>query len=270
MVDTITLRVNQSGKSMVSHILHEVVPIVGSDDYETPLNKIIRDRIKIKIPSLSYDDNNIVSCKANNGLCVLSLLKLPISVLLNAISKNNPKEMKVVIEDQETLLNRDRSNDTLSLMMQEARNRDTIRFNFESKFPFDEVTAFLNQYREATNKGWFLSSYDSKKKPSIDDQIEAFVVQFLNDKKLGYTEKEKPNTCKAIKVFVDLLKFIHIHRSVLSERQKIKFNETILEKIQYSISAKAKPSKRNIITQESIIKNIEKCQECFDLWPESY
>ena len=92
----------------------------------------------------------------------------------------------------------------------------------------------------------------------------------MNDKKLGCTEKEKPNACNAIKVFVDLLKFIHIHRSVPSERQKIKFNETILEKIQYSIFAKAKPSKKNKITQESIIKNIGKCQECFDLWPESY
>lgn len=69
-VDTTTLHVNLCGKSM-SYILYKVVPIVGSDDNETPLNKNIWDHISIKRSSLSYDDNNIVSCKANNRLYVI-------------------------------------------------------------------------------------------------------------------------------------------------------------------------------------------------------
>ena len=235
-----------------------------------PLNKIIWDKISNKRSLLAYDDDDIVSCTANIGLCVLQLLKLSIGALLDSLTQGSPKELKVVINSQDTLSSGGKPTNSLALMMTEARSKDTTRLNFKSKVPIDVVTTFQNEYQAALNKEQFLESYYANTKPSIDNQIKAFVVQFLNDKKFWYTEREKPNACKAIKVFVDLLKFIHIHHSVLSKQQKTKFKKTLLDDIQYSVFAKAKATQPKYISQESIVKNIQKDYECFDLWPDSY
>ena len=116
-------------------------------------------------------------------------------------------------------------------------------YNFESVWSVDEVKIFLQGYMEAPNKGNYLSSFKSGQKPRILNQIEAFVVQFLNTEGVQYkggTGGEEKRAMDGLLSVVKLVHFLHEHRNTLGRKQSLKYqSSTILTSIQDCISSKA-------------------------------
>ena len=73
--------------------------------------------------------------------------------------------------------------------------------------------AFLTAYKTAASKETYLQSLNTDKKPSIDDQFEAIVVDFLNNGGLQYTGGYVGGEAKAkktIKLLLKVVKFVYV------------------------------------------------------------
>ena len=62
-----------------------------------------------------------------------------------------------------------------------------ILCRFTSNFDIYVVKVFSGEYKQLSNNGFFVSN--SILKPSIDDQIEAVFVEFVNEKKIQYRKR---------------------------------------------------------------------------------
>ena len=71
----------------------------------------------------------------------------------------------------------------------------------------------------------------TKDKPSILDQIETVVVEFLTTNNLGFESEEKKKATKALAISVRLFNFMHADMKAISQNESSKFNTPILEVI---------------------------------------
>ena len=78
----------------------------------------------------------------------------------------------------------------------------------------------------------------TKDKPSIIDQIEAVVVDFIATNKIGFEIKEKEKANKSLAVSVRIFHFVHSNGKALSFNESSKFNTSIFSGIKYSIIEK--------------------------------
>ena len=83
--------------------------------------------------------------------------------------------------------------------------------SFESKFDTEAVNKFLEGYASASNKETYLKSFKKGEKPSITDQIEAIVVDFLNGHGIQCkdgTGGEKQRAVDGLKQLVKVVMFL--------------------------------------------------------------
>ena len=69
----------------------------------------------------------------------------------------------------------------------------------------------------------------TKDKPSIIDQIEAVVVDFLATKNIGFEIKEKEKANKSLAVSVGMFHFVHADRKALSHNESSNSNTSIFQ-----------------------------------------
>ena len=168
---------------------------------------------------------DIKSAKTLSGKDVLWCLELPVSAFFTMSANDEPKTLTVVIDKPTP----DSSISNAKEIKISGWNKMIGKMkpsycDFESAWSVDEVKKFLQRYIDAPNKGNYLSSFKSGQKPSILNQIEAFVVQFLNKEGVQYkggTGGEEKRAMDGLSSVVKLVHFLHEHRDTLGRKQSL-------------------------------------------------
>ena len=149
------------------------------------LSKLVRRELVCVSASMKNSDSDIKLARAYNYLDVLQLLSLPISVFLQAANGDKPHDLHVAV-DQTQPQSITKNNALTTLMAASKPSKSLLTTNFT----VEVVPEVQVGYQNAPNKETFLKTYatDSCRKPSIDDQIEAVVVDMLSENNLLYTD----------------------------------------------------------------------------------
>ena len=199
---------------------------------------------------------DIKSAKMPSGMDVSCLLKLPMSTFFKIIASEKVKKVTVVIEKptpHSTIAPTPKKSFNNFLMLKSR----PIYTDFTSKFEVKTVENFQRGYWEAPNKGDYHSKC-TEKKPSIDAQIESFIVFFLNKHRVQYkdgTGREDKRAQEGLSKLVKTALFVNNRRATLGRSHVSKYlSSDILESIKHSIQAKACQSKLVSLTKEEVGK----------------
>ena len=167
--------------SLLGNPFLDVVFPVTSD---SRLVDIIRAEVLRHDPSRSSIDfvEDIKSAKTPSGMDASRILELPVSTFFDIVSGKNPKNLTVVI-DKPTPPSSLPAAAPFSMFQTIMANSRPKHKVFTSKFNLESVKKFQLGYCDASNKEQYLAQY-SGGKPNIHEQIEAFIVDFLNEQKL--------------------------------------------------------------------------------------
>ncbi len=206
--------------------INDAVPII---DISVSFIEILRAEVIIANRSFKYADEDIVSAKPlGKRRNILRILGLPFSIALDLIADEFPKGFEVVIQQSLPSNPPKAMSCPFKLMMAASKLKQTA---FTSKLSFCNVTEFWSGYEIAPSKYEYLSSFQENKKPSIHDQVEAVLVNFLLLASLGYQKGsggKEVRAKKAMSLAIQVIAFAHKHRDTLSRSQQTRFTSSTL------------------------------------------
>ena len=214
---------------------------------------------------------DIKSVKSGSKKDATRLLELPISLFLNQISNENPKQIIAVI-DKPASPSSSPVPTSKSPFEKLKENAKPKYKSFTSKWSEEDVKKFQHGYTEASNKGSYLSHYG--KKPSIDDQLETGIVSCLNQHKVTYkggTGGEDSRAKEGVAKLIKTVLFVHEQRDKLGRGQRTNFeNSAIFETVKGAIRSKACRAKLPPLTQEKVTEEFKKACCAFQAFPKRW
>lgn len=245
------------------------VDTVGVGDLE--LVDLIRNEILLSKPSLEYADDDIKEVAVVNGSSTTDLRVLLYSEIeawksfLHGV--NNHLILMVIID---TLMAPKKV--VSSLFHRRMIATQPILTNMTSAFTTAKVVVFLEGLSAAPTRDRFLKFYPEEK-PSVQQQIESFVIHTLTINNLGFknrTDMDEKNVVekavsRTVQVFVEVQKY----RSILSVRQKSLFRSPLLDLITHCQPIKERLEKTpplNVVKIVNFIKNISNVIQQYPSW----
>eukprot|EP00978_Attheya_sp_CCMP212_P029710 scaffold106482_cov64-Attheya_sp.AAC.1 len=137
------------------------------------------------------------------------------------LDTNERSKLNVVLERRASDVILDSS---VSVLMPQARASQGGMFYLESIHSVDVVEQqFLENYHSDQNKILFLNNRkndSTDQAPTIDEQIETYLLKYMHDNELGYVQcgsnnDEKSTLEDAVKCVVFILRFSQKHRHTL-------------------------------------------------------
>jgi hypothetical protein len=143
----------------------------------------------------------------------------------------------------------------------------------KSKFNQSLVVKFLSKLSRAPNTSTFLDTYPQEK-PGIIGQIESFLVDIMNNKKIGYhmrpDKMEKVAVEKSVYNTVTFFAFIQKHRGTLSSRNNAMFKTPLLVAISDCHAIKMSPRKITPLNKSLLRKQLIEATNLLNSWPDWY
>jgi hypothetical protein len=251
--------------------LNESIPAVNLGN--TSLADFIRTEILNYHPAVVYADSDIRSVKSTSGRNHTRILPLPVSYFLQSIQDESPATLSVVIERsiiQPAAVTPPAATAMSRLM---AASKPTQE-QYKAKWSVSDVINFQSEYEAAVNKEGYLESLPIDKKPTITEQVEALVADFLNDNDLGFrggSGGEEPRALKALKLLVDIVVFMHDRRATLGRSRVTMYRSSMLLRcVNDCVSARVRGMKRSPLTKDKVVDQLSKIDKCMGTFPSSY
>lgn len=253
-------------------IVNETVPATPANHGNKSLATFIREEVGNYQPDLVFADSDIASVRSSSGRNHTRILSLPMTAFLSSIQDESPKSLDVVIDT--TIAQEPPTNPSVDAFAHMMHKSKPTKHQYKSKWQLDDIITFQSGYETAVNKALYLTSLPKDKKPSIDDQIEAFVVDFMNDNDIGFkggTGGEEDRAEDAKKQLMNVVKFVHDHRVPLSRSRLLLWGTSrLLVAVHGCVSSKEKPGKMVPLSKEMATDWIEKTNQCAGAFPKSY
>ena len=258
----------------VQPFMNETIPIIDIENLT--LANFIRREIVNHRPSIKYNDYDIKSIKSGSGSNKTRILQYPASSCIESIQNETPFELNVVIErpiQQPAAAAAAAAATPTPFERLMNASKPTVN-SYNSSWEVSDVTTFQVGYENAINKEEYLKTLPADKKPTIDEQYEAYTVQFLNDSKLGYkggSGGEEMVAKKALKLTAASLKFVSGYRNIMGRSRVTMYDSSsLLRNTKGCVSSKAKKVKATKLTKDMVMHQIEKVDECRAAFPSSY
>ena len=224
-----------------------------------------RDRSKAKEIDFVRD---IKSAQSLEGMDATNVLECPISMYFTMIKDENPKELHVVIDKPIPTSSVAKKN-PYNVLMSNARPKYT---DFTSKWTTDQVEEFLDGYHGASNKATYLASFETMAdKPNINQQLEAYIVQYLNDNNIQFkagTGGEEDTAKAGLAKLVKVVLFVNEYRSKLGKDQKMKYRGSeILTSVKRCTRAKACQAKLEDLSRKKVLEEFKKACAAAESFP---
>ena len=111
-------------------------------------------------------------------------------------------------------------------------------------------------------------------KPNINQQLEAYIVKFLNDSGIQYkagTGGEEDSAKAGLAKLVKVVLFVNEYRSKLGKDQKMKYRGSeILTSVKHCIRAKACPAKLEDLSKKRVLSEFKKACAAAESFPASW
>ena len=178
--------------------INTIVKVDGCLGGDLTLSNVIRRKIVSVSSSLHYNDDAIKSAKCKSDdedINIKDLLNEPIGLCKTYITDpSNKKDVVIVLDCGVSVVN-----PTNNMFQQMMKSSKPILIVPKPKFSFLQVNQFLNGLTSAHNRAYYLNSIDKTKNPSMNEQIESFLVKVLGDNNLGYYQRQDTTEEKKVK-----------------------------------------------------------------------
>ncbi len=206
MFHVLNLRVFFNSKAG-SPFINEVLPV----EKNGRLVDLIGEEILRKDRSLSKIDLgcHIKSATSLAGKSVMRMLELPASLFF-AACKGDERILLTVVIMKPTPAPSVKKN-PFAAMMPKAKEQ-TVRKAFTLECDVLDVEAFLIGYENAKSKEAYLSGFAKEAKPSIKEQLQAYVVAYLNVNNLGLREGsggDDKAAANGLAALIEVVHFVH-------------------------------------------------------------
>ena len=249
--------------------INEVIPMLSPEGMT--LADYIRTEVVNYRPSETYADTDIKAVKSASGMNATRILTHPVSMYLNAVQKDASPEMNVVIDSSIAQYQRPPGRDVNYFLM--AASKPTME-KFESKWSLTDVIGFQSGYEAAPNKGTYLTSLAKEGKPSIDEQVETYLAQFMNDSDIGFksgTGGEEKKANDVMKKAVGIIKFVHERQEILGRDHRRMYNSSeLLRSVRGCVKAKVNHERSKPLYNETVTVQLRKAEACLTDFPSSY
>ena len=252
-------------------IVNKVVAVDTVDVGNLELVDLIRNEILLSKPSLEYADDDINEVAVLNGSSTTDLRVLLHSEIeawksfLHGV--NNHLTLMVILD---TLMAPKKV--VSSLFHKRMIATQLILTHMTPAFTTAKVEIFLQGLRAAPTRDRFLKFYPEEK-PSVQQQIESFVIHTLTINNLGFKNRtdmdEKKVVEKAVSRTVQVFVEVQKYRSTLSVRQKTLFRSPLLDLITHCQPIKERLEKApplQVVKISNFIKNISNVIQQYPSW----